>query len=57
MLLGASALIWMSTPAWIYLVAIFYQNYKGDSPLIAALYLMPAPVTGLGVCVSRPLSS
>ena len=50
-ILGASICIWISTPGFVYTETIFYQDYKGKSPLGGAVCFLPATVTGMLCCV------
>lgn len=50
--LACVLLISMCILAWIYTTSIFYQNYKGLSPLANAVAVLPAPIVGLFAAVS-----
>ncbi len=44
--------VFTCVPGWIYLTSVFYQDYKGLSPLDNALRLIPACISGMGAAVS-----
>ncbi|WWC61415.1 uncharacterized protein I303_103998 [Kwoniella dejecticola CBS 10117] len=46
---------YLSVAGWLYLAAIWYQNLKGDSPVMNAVHVIPAPIVGMIACVVVPL--
>ncbi len=51
-IVGASLRIWIPSPGFIYLQTIWYQSYKVEAPVVAALHFLPAAVVGMIACVS-----
>jgi len=46
-IVGASLRIWIPSPGFIYLQTIWYQSYKVEAPVVAALHFLPAAVVGM----------
>ncbi|WWC69719.1 uncharacterized protein I206_103662 [Kwoniella pini CBS 10737] len=46
---------YLSVSGWLYLTTIWYQNLKGDSPVMNAVHVIPAPVVGMTACIVVPL--
>jgi len=44
--------VFTCVPGWIYLTTVFYQDYKGLSPLASAVRLIPACISGMAAAVS-----
>ncbi|KAK8870017.1 hypothetical protein IAR55_000587 [Kwoniella newhampshirensis] len=40
---------------WLYLTTIWYQNLKGESPIVNALHIIAAPIVGMIACFLVPL--
>ncbi|OCF39008.1 efflux protein [Kwoniella heveanensis CBS 569] len=40
---------------WLYLVTIWYQNLKGDRPIMNAVHILPAPIVGMIACILVPM--
>ncbi|WRT66880.1 uncharacterized protein IL334_003843 [Kwoniella shivajii] len=49
-ILGIAFFDWMGICGWVYLTSVYYQDLLGYSPLKNALYILPAPVTGIICC-------
>ena len=39
----------------MYLTSIWYQTYKHKTPIQTVLYVLTAPIVGIGVCVLVPI--
>ena len=39
----------------MYLTAIWYQDYKHESPIQNVLHVLTAPIAGMGVCLLVPV--
>lgn len=42
----------LSVYGWVYTTTIFYQNYKGLSPLQNSIHTLPTTIVGTGAAVS-----
>ncbi|WVQ98567.1 hypothetical protein IAU59_005694 [Kwoniella sp. CBS 9459] len=40
---------------WLYLTTIWFQNLKGDSPIMNAVHVIPAPIVGMIACILVPM--
>ncbi|WWC69716.1 uncharacterized protein I206_103659 [Kwoniella pini CBS 10737] len=46
-ILGIAFFDWLGICGWVYLTSVYYQDLLGYSPLKNALYILPAPITGI----------
>nr|XP_019043023.1 hypothetical protein I302_08733 [Kwoniella bestiolae CBS 10118]OCF21953.1 hypothetical protein I302_08733 [Kwoniella bestiolae CBS 10118] len=46
-ILGIAFFDWMGVCGWVYLTSVYYQDLLGYSPLKNAVYILPAPITGV----------
>ncbi|WRT66881.1 uncharacterized protein IL334_003844 [Kwoniella shivajii] len=46
---------YLAISGWLYLTTIWYQNLKGDSPIMNAVHVIPAPLVGMLACIVVPL--
>ena len=51
----SSFAVFTCVPGWIYLTTVFYQDYKGYTPLENAVHLLPSCISGMFAAVSKSL--